>query len=195
MSLKNKNIGIGMTASLCTFEQVFIEIKKLVEAGANVYPFFSEASLTTDSRFGKAKDFYETVTKLTGREPITTIADAEPVGPKAYLDAYAIVPCTGNTLAKLANGITDGPILMAAKAHLRNQKPVIISVSTNDGLGLNLKNIGILLNSKNIYFVPFGQDNPEKKVNSLVSHTGKLLETIEYALEYKQIQPVIVSPH
>ena len=125
--------------------------QKISWSRSKCLPIFSEASLTTNSRFGKAKDFYETVTKLTGREPITTIADAEPVGPKAYLDAYAIVPCTGNTLAKLANGITDGPILMAAKAHLRNQKPVIISVSTNDGLGLNLKNIGILLNSKNIF--------------------------------------------
>lgn len=195
MNLKDKNIGIAMTASLCTFDNVFFEIEKLVEAGAIVFPFFSKASCSIDSRFGKAKDFYDKVTQITGREPITTIEDAEPVGPKGYLDAYVIVPCTGNTLAKLANGITDGPVLMAAKAQLRNQKPVILSISTNDGLGLNLKNIGTLLNSKNIYFLPFGQDNPDKKVNSLVAHTNDLIDTIEYALGGIQIQPVLKSPY
>jgi len=184
-----------MSASLCTFEQVFIEIEKLIKDGADVFPFLSEASSSIDSRFGKASDFYNRLKDITGKEPITTIEGAEPVGPKGYLDAYVIIPCTGNSLAKLANGITDGPVLMAAKAHLRNLKPVVISISTNDGLGLNLKNIGILLNSKNIYFVPFGQDNPKTKANSLVAHTERLLETLEYALEGKQIQPVIVSPH
>lgn len=191
MNLENKNIGIAMTASLCTFDKVIVEIEKLIKAGANVFPFYSKASCSIDSRFGKAKDFYDKITKITGKEPITTIEGAEPVGPKGYLDAYVIVPCTGNTLAKLATGITDGSVLMAAKAQLRNQKPVIISISTNDGLGLNLKNIGTLLNAKNIYFVPFGQDNPEKKVNSLVAHTGDLIETIEKALDGVQIQPVV----
>ena len=132
---------------------------------------------------------------MTGNDPITTIEDAEPIGPKKYLDVLAIVPCTGNTLAKLANGITDTPVLMAAKAHLRNGKPLVISISTNDGLSMNLKNIGLVLNTKNIYFVPFGQDSPKGKPNSLVAHTNLLKETIEYALEGEQIQPVIVSPY
>ncbi len=132
---------------------------------------------------------------MTGNDPITTIEDAEPIGPKKYLDVLAIVPCTGNTLAKLANGITDTPVLMAAKAHLRNGKPLVISISTNDGLSMNLKNIGLVLNAKNIYFVPFGQDSPKDKPNSLVAHTNLLKDTIEQALEGKQIQPVIVSPY
>lgn len=191
MNLKNKNIGIAMTGSFCTFDQVFVEIEKLVETGANVFPFFSNASNNIDSRFGNSEDFYNRITKITGKEPITTIEGAEPVGPKGYLDAYAIIPCTGNTLAKLATGITDGPVLMGAKAQLRNQKPVILSISTNDGLGLNLKNIGTLLNTKNIYFLPFGQDNPVEKNNSLVAQTNLLIDTISLALDGKQIQPVI----
>lgn len=194
MNLKNKNIGIGMTGSFCTFEQVFVEIEKLVEVGANVFPFFSKASNTIDSRFGESKEFYNRMSKISGKEPITTIEGAEPVGPKGYLDAYVIIPCTGNTLAKLATGITDDPVLMAAKAQLRNQKPVILSISTNDGLGLNLKNIGTLLNSKNIYFVPFRQDNPVQKTNSLVANTSLLIDTLNYALEGNQIQPVIQAP-
>ncbi len=180
-----------MTGSFCTFDEVFVEIEKLVETGANIYPFLSRASNSIDSRFGKSKDFYNKITRITGKEPITTIEGAEPVGPQGYLDAYVIIPCTGNSLAKLATGITDDPVLMGAKAQLRNQKPVILSISTNDGLGLNLKNIGTLLNSKNIYFLPFGQDNPTNKVNSLVAHTNLLIETIEDALEGKQIQPII----
>lgn len=191
MNLKNKNVGIAITGSFCTFDKVFIEIEKLIEAGANVIPFFSEASNSIDSRFGKSKDFYDKITKLTGKEPITSIEDAEPVGPQGYLDIFVIIPCTGNTLAKLAGAITDGPVLMAAKAQMRNEKPVVLSISTNDGLGLNAKNLGILLNSKNIYFVPFGQDNPKVKVNSLVAHTDLLVDTIEYALDGKQIQPVL----
>lgn len=191
MNIKNKNIRIGITGSFCTFDNVFKEIEKLTIAQANIIPFFSEASSKIDSRLGNACDFYNRITELTNKEPITTIKAAEPVGPKGYLDIFVIAPCTGNTLAKLANGITDGPVLMAAKAQLRNQKPVLISVSTNDGLGINLKNIGILLNSKNIYFVPFGQDKPDKKPNSLVAHTNLLKDTIEYALDGKQIQPLI----
>ncbi len=130
---------------------------------------------------------------ITGKEPILCIEGAEPIGPKGYLDILAILPCTGNTAAKLANGITDTPVLMAAKAHLRNNKPLVISISTNDGLGMNLKNIGLLCNTKNIYFVPFGQDNWEKKPNSLVAHTELLIPTLEYALEYKQYQPLLMS--
>lgn len=132
---------------------------------------------------------------LTGKKPITTIPDAEPIGPKSMLDILVIAPCTGNTLSKLANGISDTPVLMAAKSHLRNNRPLVISLSTNDALGMNLKNIGILLNTKNIYFVPFGQDNYDKKPNSMIAHTSLLNETIEYALAGKQLQPVIRSPY
>ena len=123
-----------------------------------------------------------------------TIPDAEPIGPKGYLDALVIAPCTGNTMAKLCNGITDTPVLMAAKAHLRNEKPLIISMSSNDALGMNLKNIGMLMNMKNIYFVPFGQDNYQKKPNSMIAHVELIAETVEAALEGRQIQPIVRSP-
>ena len=130
---------------------------------------------------------------ITGRQPICSIEEAEPIGPKGYLDIMAILPCTGNTAAKLANGITDTPVLMGAKAHLRNNKPLLIFLSSNDGLGMNMKNIGLLLNTKNIYFVPFGQDNPGKKPNSLVAHIEYLIPALEAALEYRQIQPLLVD--
>lgn len=195
MSLSNKNIGIAMTGSFCTFERVFEEIASLLEEKANIYPVLSFNSQTINSRFGNAEDFYNKLKEMTGRTPITTIEDAEPIGPKNHLDVLAIVPCTGNTLAKLANGITDTPVLMAAKAHIRNGKPLVISVSTNDALGLNLKNIGTLLNAKNIYFVPFGQDSPTGKPNSMVAHLNLLQKTMEGALEGKQIQPIVISPY
>jgi dipicolinate synthase subunit B len=195
MSLYGKNIGIALTGSFCTFDKVFKEVENLIEENANIYPIFSNNSQVINSRFGNAADFLNKMHYMTGNDPITTIEDAEPIGPKKYLDVLAIVPCTGNTLAKLANGITDTPVLMAAKAHLRNGKPLVVSISTNDGLSMNLKNIGLVLNAKNIYFVPFGQDSPKDKPNSLVAHTDLLKDTIEYALEGKQIQPVIVSPY
>lgn len=195
MSLYGKNIGIALTGSFCTFDKVFKEVEKLIDENANIYPIFSNNSQVINSRFGNAADFLNKMKYMTGNDLITTIEDAEPIGPKKYLDVLAIVPCTGNTLAKLANGITDTPVLMAAKAHLRNGKPLVISISTNDGLSMNLKNIGLVLNAKNIFFVPFGQDNPKDKPNSLVAHTNLLKETIEYALEGIQIQPVIVSPY
>lgn len=128
---------------------------------------------------------------MTGNPPIMTIPEAEPIGPGNIIDILVIFPCTGNTLAKLANGITDSPALMAAKAHLRNNRPLLISISTNDALGMNMKNIGLLMNSKNIYFIPFGQDNPEKKPNSMIAHTELLIPSIEAALEGRQYQPVI----
>lgn len=184
-----------MTGSFCTFERVFEEIASLLEEKANIYPVLSFNSQTINSRFGNAEDFYNKLKEMTGRTPITTIEDAEPIGPKNHLDVLAIVPCTGNTLAKLANGITDTPVLMAAKAHIRNGKPLVISVSTNDALGLNLKNIGTLLNAKNIYFVPFGQDSPTGKPNSMVAHMNLLQKTLEGALEGKQIQPIVISPY
>ena len=166
MDLKGKTIGIALTGSFCTFSKIFKELEILKEAGIEVYTIFSPASQTLDSRFGKAEDFMKKAEEITGHKPILTIPDAEPIGPKAYLDALVVFPCTGNTAAKLANGITDTSVLMACKAHIRNNKPLIISISTNDGLGMNLKNIGQLFNTKNIYFVQFGQDDSVKKPNS-----------------------------
>uniref|UniRef100_UPI003AB3E316 dipicolinate synthase subunit B n=1 Tax=Blautia sp. TaxID=1955243 RepID=UPI003AB3E316 len=152
---------------------------------------FSDAAKSIDSRFGNAEDFVAKARSITGKVPMLTIPQAEPIGPKSLLDILVILPCTGNTIAKLANGITDTPALMAAKAHLRNDKPLLISISTNDALGMNMKNIGLLLNAKNIYFVPFGQDNPEKKPNSMIARTELLIPSIEAALNGKQYQPVI----
>lgn len=191
MSLKGKKIGVAFTGSFCTYKKVFEELKKLVEEGAEVQTIFSNASQTIDSRFGKAADFVADAEKITGIRPMMTINQAEPIGPKSLLDLLVILPCTGNTIAKLANGITDTPVLMAAKAHLRNEKPLVVSVSTNDALGMNMKNIGLLLNAKNIYFVPFGQDDPVKKPNSMVAHTELLIPTVEAALQGRQYQPII----
>ena len=138
-----------------------------------------------------AQDFVKKAEEITGIPPMLSISQAEPIGPKSLLDILVLFPCTGNTIAKLANGITDTPVLMAAKAHLRNEKPLVISVSTNDALGMNMKNIGLLLNAKHIYFVPFGQDDPVKKPNSMIAHTGLLVPTLKAALEGRQLQPII----
>ena len=191
MDIKGKKIGIALTGSFCTFEKMFTELQKLKDAGADIYPILSDASQTIESRFGTPDAYVTKVKEITGKDPIVSIPGAEPIGPKAYLDALAILPCTGNTAAKLANGITDTPVLMAAKAHMRNNKPLVISISTNDGLGMNLKNIGLLCNSKNIYFVPFGQDNYKTKPNSLVAHVELLIPTLEMALEHRQYQQIL----
>ena len=191
MELKGKKIGVAVTGSFCTYEKVFEQLEKLKEAGAEIVTVFSGSSQAIDSRFGEAADFMEKAEQITGTKPLLTISQAEPIGPKSLLDLLIILPCTGNTMAKLANGITDTPVLMAAKAHLRNEKPLLISISTNDALGMNMKNIGLLLNAKNIYFVPFGQDAPEKKPNSMVAKTEFVIPAAEAALEGKQYQPVI----
>ena len=191
MSLSGKKIGVAITGSFCTYEKVFEELQKLTEEGAFVQTIFSDAAKSIDSRFGKAEDFIKKAEKITGNPPIMTISDAEPIGPESLLDILVILPCTGNTIAKLANGITDTPVLMATKAHLRNNKPLLISISTHDALGMNMKNIGLLLNAKNIYFIPFGQDNPHKKPNSMIAHTNLLLPSLKAALEGRQYQPVI----
>jgi dipicolinate synthase subunit B len=189
--LSGKNIGIGITGSFCTFDKIIPQIVKLVEQGANIYPVLSGNAMSIDSRFGDAKDFMEIIFDITRNKLITTIEDAEPIGPKEMFDIFLIAPCTGNTMAKLSNGITDTPVLMAAKSHLRINKPVVVSISTNDALGMNFKNIANLYNTKNIYFVPFGQDNHKTKPNSMVAHIDRIIPTLEMALESKQIQPVI----
>lgn len=191
MTLKGKHIGVAFTGSFCTYEKAFKELERLVAEGAVVQTIFSDASGTLDSRFGRAKDFIRKAEEMTGNKPMMTIPEAEPIGPGSLLDILVLFPCTGNTIAKLANGITDTPVLMAAKAHLRNNKPLLISISTNDALGMNMKNIGLLLNAKNIYFIPFGQDNPKTKPNSMIAHTELLIPALEAALEGRQYQPII----
>ena len=191
MELKGKHVGLAVTGSFCTFAKIEQEIRHLKETGAILHPVFSGSVQSTDSRFGDTGQFMDRITSITEMKPILKIEEAEPIGPKGYLDVLLIAPCTGNTLAKLANGITDTPVLMAAKAHLRNGRPLVISVSTNDALGINLKNIGLRFNMKNIYFVPFGQDDPVKKPTSMIAHTGLIEDTLKEALEGRQIQPVI----
>ena len=191
MDFSNYHIGYGITGSFCTFAQTRKQVIHLKEMGAKITPIFSFQTQTLDTRFGSAKEFVEGICEITDSEGIRTIPEAEPIGPNNYLDVMVIAPCTGNTAAKLCNGIVDTPVLMAAKAHMRNGKPLVIAISTNDALGMNFKNIGALMNMKNIYFVPFGQDNHKSKPNSMIAHLELLPETIEYALKGKQIQPVI----
>lgn len=193
MNLKGKTVGFGLTGSHCTFAEVMPEIKKLVDEGANVIPIISHSVSTTDTRFGKTEDWQKQLKEITGNKIIDSIVDAEPIGPKGLLDVMVVAPTTGNSISKLANAITDSPVLMAAKAQLRNLRPIVIAVSTNDGLGLNGVNIGRLLSTKNIFLVPFGQDSPHKKPNSLVARMDLIKETCEMALEYKQLQPVIID--
>ena len=179
VDLSNRNIGYGITGSFCTFAKTRKEIQRLTEMGAHVIPIFSYQTQNCDTRFGTAKEFMEEVCDITGNPGIRTLQEAEPIGPKGYLDVMVIAPCTGNSAAKLANAITDTPVLMAAKAHMRNGKPLVIAISTNDALGASFKNIGMLMNTKHIYFVPFAQDNYEKKPNSMVAKM-ELLPDIDY---------------
>lgn len=192
MDLSEKTIGFAMTGSYCTFEKVIEKLRALKKTGANIQPIMSENVYTTDTRFGKAQDFIWTVEDITGNKVIKSIKEAEPIGPKALLDLIVVAPCTGNTLAKLANGITDTSVTLAVKAHLRNQRPVLLGVSTNDGLGNAAKNIGTLLNVKNMFFIPFNQDDYENKPNSLVADFNKLIPACSAALEFKQLQPVLL---
>lgn len=193
MRLKGKKIGLALTGSHCTLEVIFPEIDKMLAEGAEVYPVISPSVNETDTRFGDATEWKTRLVKKTGQKIINSISGAEPLGPKSFLDAYVIAPCTGNTLAKMAGGITDTAVLMGAKAQLRNQKPVVLAISTNDGLGLNAKNVGILLSTKNVYMVPFGQDSPLTKPNSLVAKMDLLLLTVLAALEGRQLQPVLIN--
>ena len=194
MKFKDVKIGVAFTGSFCTFKEAIDVLKDLKKEGAELYPILSKNSQCTDTRFGKAVDFRKQIEHIAERKAMDTIEGAEPIGPSGFLDLLMILPCTGNTLAKLAGAITDGPVLMASKAHLRNEKPLLLAVSTNDALGMNFKNIGLLMNSKHVYFVPFGQDAPGKKPNSMIARLEYVIPAAEAALKGKQLQPVICAP-
>jgi len=185
-------IGFGLTGSYCTFSKVIPQMENLVMQGYRVIPILSEHTASCDTRFGTAESHKETIRKITGEEILSSLPQVEPIGPKRLLDLLVIAPCTGNTIAKLANGIADTAITLAAKSHLRNNRPVVLAVSTNDGLGANARNIGVLLARKHIFMVPFGQDDCKEKENSLVAHFDLIAPTIASALEGKQLQPVLV---
>ncbi len=191
--LKNKKIGLGITGSFCNLSKVKPEIDMLKEKGVEkIIPIVSYSILNESNRFGTPEEILTLLKKETGEEIVDTITKAEPIGPKNLVDIIVVAPCTGNTLAKLANGITDTPVLMAIKGHIRNNKPVVLGISTNDGLGANGENILKLLNTKNIYFIPFKQDDPENKPKSLVYDYTKMVDTMELAFKNKQIQPLII---
>ncbi len=192
MELKGINIGFVLTGSFCTFKKTIPKIKELVKQEANVIPIMSYNSYNLDTKFGKAKDFIDEIEEITGKEIIHTIQDAEPIGPKKMTDIMVIAPCSGNTMAKLALDIIDTPAVMAAKSHLRNDRPLVIAPSTNNGLSGNAENIGKLLNRKNYYFVPFKQDNPITKPRSIVFDFEYLIKTIKFALDGEQIGPILL---
>ncbi len=192
MEMTGKRIGFALTGSFCTFAKVLPQVQALVEAGAQVFPIASRAVAETDTRFGRAEDFLHALADMTGREPLSTLAQVEPIGPRRMLDLLIVAPCTGNTLAKLAAGIADTPVTLACKAHLRNEGPLLLAPSTNDGLGTAAKNIGALLGARSVFFVPFGQDDPRGKPRSLVAHMERIPEAAEAALAGRQLQPVLL---
>ncbi|WP_156647185.1 dipicolinate synthase subunit B [Lentibacillus sp. JNUCC-1] len=192
MSLKGKRIGFGLTASHCTYAAVFPQIEKLMSLGAEVVPIVTYNVQNVDTKFGKAADHIYKIESLTGKRVIDSMPEAEPLGPAEPLDCMVIAPLTGNSMSRFANAMTDSPVLMAAKATMRNHKPVVLGIATNDALGLNGVNLMRLMASKLIYFIPYGQDAPYKKPNSLVADMTLLPDTIEAALEGKQLQPVII---
>ncbi|GIN70420.1 dipicolinate synthase subunit B [Bacillus sp. J14TS2] len=191
MDLQNKRIGFGITGSHCTYDQVVPQIEKLVDFGAEVVPVVTFTVQNTNTKFGNGADWVAKVEEITGRKVIDSMVAAEPLGPKEPLDCMVISPLTGNSMSKFANALTDSPVLMAAKATLRNRHPVVLGISTNDALGLNGVNLMRLISAKNIYFVPFGQDDPINKPTSMVSKMELLPETIMAALEGNQLQPVV----
>lgn len=192
MKLEGKRIGFVMTGSFCTFRKAIEQLNKIIEAKSEVLPVMSYNSYNLDTKFGKAKDFIKEIENITGKEVIHTIQGAEPIGPKHMTDIMIIIPATGNTMAKLANDIIDTPATMAVKSHLRNNLPLVIAPSTNNGLGANAENIGKLLNKDNYYFVPFRQDNPITKPRSIVFDSQSVIRTLEMALDGEQIQPLLM---
>ena len=192
MKFEDLKIGFILTGSFCTFNKVIPAIKELKEMGADILPIMSYNAYNLDTKFGKASDFINEIELITEKEIIHTIQGAEPIGPKGLTDIMIIAPCTGNTIAKLANDIIDTPATMAAKSHLRNNKPLVIAISTNNGLSGNAENIGKLLNRKNYYFVPFKQDNPITKPTSFVFDFSYIPKNIQHALKGEQISPILL---
>ncbi|NLJ83705.1 MAG: dipicolinate synthase subunit B [Halanaerobiaceae bacterium] len=193
MLLQGKKIGYAITGSFCTLDKTIQAMEDLIKVGAELIPIVSEPIRKLDTKYGAAREWLDKIKGISGNDIIDSIVKAEPIGPEKLLDLLIIAPCTGNTLGKLANGIIDETVVMAAKAHLRNERPVLIAIATNDGLGLNARNLGVLLNTKNVFFVPFGQDNPLEKKNSLVARFDLIKKAAEYALDNKQIQPVLIE--
>lgn len=192
MNLEGKKVGFVMTGSFCTFKKTIPQILKIKQKGGKIVPIMSSNAYNWDTKFGKAKDFIAEIEDITKEKIIHTIIDAEPIGPKKLTDIMIIAPCSGNTIAKLANGITDTVATMAAKSHLRNNNPLVVAISTNDALSGSAENIGKLLNRKNYYFVPFKQDNPITKPRSIVFDTDYIIKTLEFALDREQIQPIML---
>lgn len=192
MELEGIHIGFVLTGSFCTFQKTIPKIKELKEQGADILPIMSFHSYHLDTKFGKAKDFIQEIEEITQKKLIHTIQEAEPIGPKKMTDIMVIAPCSGNTIAKLANDIIDTPATMAAKSHLRNERPLVIAPSTNNGLSGNAENLGKLLNRRNYYFVPFRQDNPITKPRSIVFNVEYLIKTIKFALDGEQISPILL---
>lgn len=190
--MKDITLGYAFCGSFCTIKKSLAALKDLAKHDINILPIMSEITYSTNTRFANADEFKAEVESVCGNKIIHDISSAEPIGPKNLLDIIVVAPCTGNTLSKTALGITDTAVTMAVKAHLRNNKPVVLGIATNDALGATAKNIGLLHNTKNIYFVPYAQDDPVGKNNSLVCDFTKIAETVELALKGKQIQPVIL---
>ena len=186
-------LGLAICGSYCTFDKIMPIAERLSEA-YDLTVVMSENAAETDTRFGCAQTVKKRLSEISGKDVICTVAAAEPVGPMKLFEVMAVAPCTGNTLAKLACGIADSAVTMACKAHLRNGRPIVIAISTNDALGANAKNIGELLNRKNIFFVPFHQDDPQGKPSSMISDLSLLADTVEAALEGRQLQPLVLGP-
>ncbi|SFS59891.1 dipicolinate synthase subunit B [Marininema halotolerans] len=195
MNFAGRTIGFGLTGSHCTHDEVLPQMQRLVDMGARVIPVVSHTVKTVDSRFGEAEKWLTSMESITGEKVIDSVAEAEPIGPKEMLDCMLIAPCTGNSLARLANALTDGPVLMAAKAQMRNHRPVVIAISTNDALGFNAANLAKLLVARDVYFVPFGQDNPAGKPKSMVARMESIPETLVAAMDGYQLQPLIVEKY
>lgn len=189
--MEQLHVGFALCGSFCTLSKAVDALRELAARGYSLWPILSEITACTDTRFGKAAEFRAQIEDICGRSSITTVAQAEPIGPKKLLDVLVICPCTGNTLAKLAHGVTDGPVTMAAKAHLRNGRPLVVAPSTNDGLSASAPNIGALLGRKQVYFVPFGQDDFRGKPTSLVADFSRVADAVEAALRGEQLQPVL----
>lgn len=193
--LSGRRVGVAMSASHCNLARALVQVKRLADEGAELIPVISANVRSTETRFGKPDDWITQIEQVCGRLPLMTIPEVEPFGPKIQLDCLVVMPCTGNTLAKLATAINDSPVCMAAKAQMRNHRPVVLAVTTNDGLGMNARNLGSLLVARNIYFVPFRQDNPTGKPTSIDADIETyLLPTILAAMEGKQLQPLLLGP-